>query len=87
MEYCKESSPLSSPTKGQPPLLKPEEALLPDVDPSELQRGDRRGDRSTLTHLFPVITFLWGESWGCVDCTGVEDEALELLLLFCGSRR
>ena len=87
MEYCEESSLLSSPTKGQPPLLDPEEVSLPDVDPSELQRGDTRGDWSMLTCLFAVITFLWGESWGCVDCTDMEDEAPELPLLFCGSGR
>jgi hypothetical protein len=66
---------------GQSPSLEPEEALLPDVDPSELRKGDRRGDWSTLTRLFAVITFLWGESWGGVDCTDVEDEATELPLL------
>ena len=81
-EYCEEPSLLSPPTKGQPPLLEPEEALLPDVDSSELRRGDRRGDWSTLTRLFAVITFLWGESWGGVDCTNVEDETPELPLLF-----
>ena len=81
-EYCEEPSLLSSPTKGQPPSLKPEEASLPDVDSSEVQRGDRRGDWSTLTRLFAVITFLWGESWGGVDCTDVEDVAPELPLLF-----
>ena len=82
MEYCEESSLLSSPTKGQPPTLKPEEESLQDVDPPELQRGDQRGDWSMLTRLFAVITFLWGESWGCVDCTDVEDVAPELPLLF-----
>jgi hypothetical protein len=65
-EYCEEPSLLSSPTTGHSPLLEPEEALLPDVDPSELQKGDRRGDWSMLTRLFAVITFLWGESWGGV---------------------
>ena len=81
-EYCEKPSLLSSPTMGQSPSLEPEEALLPDVDPSELRKGDRRGDWSTLTRLFAVITFLWGESWGGVDCTDVEDEAPELPLLF-----
>jgi hypothetical protein len=81
-EYCEEPSLLSSPTTGKSPLLEPEEASLPDVDPSGLWKGDRRGDWSTLTRLFAVITFLWGESWGGVDCTDVEDEAPELPLLF-----
>ena len=82
MEYCEELSLLSSSTKGQPSSLKPEEESLPDVDPPKLRRGDRRGDWSMLTRLFAVITFLWGESWGGVDCTDVEDEAPELPLLF-----
>ena len=81
-EYCKEPPLLLSPTKGQPLSLESEEASLPDVDSSELQRGDRRGDWSTLTRLFTVITFLWGGSWGGVDSTDVEDEAPELPLLF-----
>ena len=63
-EYCEEPSLLSSPTKGQPLSLEPEEALLPDVDPSELRRGDRRGDWSTLTCLFAVITFFLGRELG-----------------------
>ena len=57
-EYCEEPSLLSSPTTGQSPLLEPEEASLPDIDPSGLRRGDRRGDWSMLTRLFAVITFL-----------------------------
>jgi hypothetical protein len=61
-EYCEEPSLLSSPTTGQSPLLEPEEASLPDVDPSGLRKGDRRGDWNTLTRLFAVNTFLWGES-------------------------
>ena len=81
-EYCEEPSLLSSPTTGQSPLLEPEEASLPDVDLSGLRKGDRRGDWSTLTPLFAVITFLWGESWGGVGCTDVEDEAPVLPLLF-----
>ena len=45
--------------------------------------GVPEGDWRTLTHLFAVVDFLWGgESWGCVDCTDVEDEAPELPLLF-----
>ena len=82
MEYCKESSLLSSPSKGQPPSLKPEKESLPDVNPPKLRRGDWREDWSTLTCLFAVITFLWGESWGGVDCTDMEDVAPELPLLF-----
>ena len=81
-EDCEEPSLLSSPTTGQPPLLEPEEVSLPDNDPSGLRKGDRRGDWNTLTRLFAVITFLWGESWRGLDCTGVVVVDPELPLLF-----
>jgi hypothetical protein len=82
-EDCEAPSLLSSPTTGQPPLLKPEEVSLPDDDdPSGLRKGDRRGDWNTLTRLFVVITFLWGESWRGLDCTGVVVVDPELPLLF-----
>ena len=61
-EDCEEPSLLSSPTTGQSKMLEPEEVSLPDVDPSGLWKGDRRGDWNTLTCLFAVNTFLWGES-------------------------
>jgi hypothetical protein len=42
-EDCEKPSLLSSPTTGQSKMLEPEEVSLPDVDPSGLRKGDRRG--------------------------------------------
>jgi hypothetical protein len=41
-----------------------------------------RGTGGETNTLVAFITFLWGESWGGVDCTDVEDEAPKLPLLF-----